>query len=632
MSVWKRRFITDVGEIAGKILLQNNKPDPRLSTHSFPKSKHETDLAFSDVIKKLPKYDKDPNLIVLSIPKILKKLQFLRRTNEDKSFFTLLEKISSSDATWFNKFNDTVKLPSNSNIASAFYNELIFMLYKKSLSLSINKNPEEVIIMGKFAIHLLKSYQVPKPKQIDIKSLHRLLQLVVKTRSVGYVYGALALLKSPCLNLPKQSISFLNDITLLEFFCETKQHLKLISKLNELFRVNIHEKPSKKQITLYFPVLIKIIKNLIMNGYTAPAIMVVTYLNSCDEKIFTEHEIISLLELSEKFENKGLTLILRNLQGVVPKENTEFYLGKSNMPFSDYMVEISKVMDNPFSIYGTKYYDSLMCMLSSKKLKYSEAESLLRKATQVFISNKQLRLMTIDILLSYISHDIGYLGYLQFVRLMIHDLGLVSELMDATNTCKSSYPGLHSIFNTINSSDIEIVTTLTMFDRFIVSRHMDIHLDDYIYLLRKKNLDLLPPTIKERFICYIFYNILRKSWQEFWKDGRINFPITLKELAMETLSVEKYDEIVCDIEKLLTITPIDTLPSHLDKRFYEIFQTRFGDFETNDIKLLMKNLSVENLPSDHYLLAKDIQNSDTVNILFDDIERRMANFEDENKK
>lgn len=618
--VFEKSFKTDVGEIVLNILSRTNKEKSIIASPSIPKPKNQTDVLLSNAIRShQPKQVEHKSTdTVLSVPKVLKGLQYMRRSNNDKSFFTLLDKISSSDIRWVDRFNNEVKIDGSMCLPSEFYNELSFMLYKKSLSVSIYEYPEEVFTLAKYALRLLKVYPRSRDGHMDIKCISRCLQLVVKTRSVSYITLALTLMDQFGSKLSRELNVVMKEITVISFFAQTRQFPKLLTKIDECFSNKMFIKGIHSHHSIFKPTLMSILRGLMAEGYNKESVKLLNNLLTEGSTMFDQHDINVLLQLSERTDNQDIVVILRGLQGMSTESIEDFHLDRCDESTSDYLYSLINVK-SPMEIFGSKYYDSVQATLCLKELNVEEVKVVLKELTEKFDNDRIRMLITIDILLSYTSIFQSVENYISILNYIISDLNLSSDLFESTKLAKSKFPGLYSLFNSIVNSDVNTLSLLTSIERFFAMKNPDIsiRLEDYIFLLSKLNDNLHPEVIKTKMSRFILCCIFKQNFEGFALKGTVTIPQELKEALNKIISPEELTIFLSDLQQIIDNKESSTPTAR--PSLHELFEKNFSDSSIESIKSALANLENGNMLPASYSLAEDQKIAERINNLFDSL-------------
>lgn len=619
--LFEKSFKTDVGEIVLNILSKTNREKSILANSNFPKPKNQADVLLSNAIRSHQSKQVDHKITdtVLSVPKVLKGLQYMRRSNNDKSFFIILDRISNSDIQWVDIFNNEVKIDGNMCLPFEFYNELSFMLYKKSLSVSIYDNPEEVFTLAKYALRLLKVYPRTRDGYMDIKCINRCLQLVVKTRSVGYVSLALSLMDKYGSKLSSDLNMVLKEITVISFFAQTRQFPKLLTKLDECFSDKMFVKGIHSHHSILKSTLISILRGLMIEGYNKESVKLLDNLLLEGNAMFDQHDINVLLRLSERIDNQEIVAILKGLNGVKTTRIRDFHLDKYDGSAIDYLFSIINVK-LPMLIYGTKHYDSVQTILCLKRLDAKEVKVMLKELIERLKNDKLKRLIVIDILLSYTSKFESVENYISIVNYIIFDLKMSNDLLDSTKLTKSRFPGLYSLFNSIVCSNVHILSQVSTIQRFFDMKdpELAIRLKDYILLLGKMNDNVQSKVIKTKLRGFILYHLLKQNVEAFMLNGQFTIPQELIKVLNSNIPPDELNMFLFTVQQI--IDNKDSTHPKLSSSLYELCEKTFGVFTLESIKETLAKLENGKMLPEHYNLANDKQESERINKVFDYIE------------
>lgn len=617
---FEKSFRTDVGEIALNILFNTNKEKPVITNLNIPKNKNQTDVLLSNAKGnyRSQMHTDNNSDVTLSVPKVLKGLQYLRRSNNDKSFFTILDKMSTSDIKWVDKYNNESKVDPNMSLPPELYNELSFMLYKKSLSLSIYDDPEKVFTLARYALKLLKVYPMTRDVHINIKCINRCLQMVTKTRSVSYVSLALELVETFDAKISDDLKDTLKDITILDLFNQTKQYPKLLNKIDNCSNQRSFVKTVNLYNTIFKSTLITILKGIMVEGYTSQSVKLLKQLTSSDN-ILTTHDVNVLLPLVERLDNQEIKTILKKLQGVQLPEGADFHLDELAALPIDYIASILAIHKDPLLIYGTKHYDSIMATLYFKQLTKKESMQVLEESMERFKDNKMKRAIIIDVILSYISKFETVDNYISITNYLVKDLNATADLLNSTTLTKSRFPGLYSIFNSIAQSSENILTSMVVLQRFAGMKNVNapLRLEDCVLVLEMLNDSLQPELLKSKLKGFILHHIFIEHVKSFIVNGQFIIPQNLLDILDKTTPPEELNSIISEVQKILVDKDLSTLENGVLQNIRAILKEKYEDIDIISIEETLSTLNVDKFLPVYYNLTRDKYIAGQVSQLFD---------------
>lgn len=343
----KRHVFTDLGKIAGEVLkltkVQNDNINSIIPQRNVTKN-HDTltDVWLRDALKKKNNNLKKNNA-VLSIFIVLKTLQRLRTSDKPDLYFTLFNRIITTEIDWISMSNKNL-LPSK-ELPLEFYHELSNMLYKLSLK---KEDKYKITILAKYCLDLITNYQI-KLKKTPKKFIHEntkfyrnCIEVICSTQSVIIMEATLTLLNNA------SSSNFLKKMAFICYYNQTNQ----IPLLMEYLEDHILSGASSKfnNIEVFSSLFSKIVQKLIIFNAEEICTKLLSKLENDLNIKFSEHDYSIFNELSERYSTSNIST---KLKALYPDRTTELtFLNEinKNSNLNDIISELNNKKIDPFEV------------------------------------------------------------------------------------------------------------------------------------------------------------------------------------------------------------------------------------------------------------------------------------------
>lgn len=260
-----------VNEITGPKLRTRNQITKDITPWAPQDNKTITDKWLFDAIHKPKLYRVNfAGVVTLKVPIVLKRLQNLRSSHDSNSYFTLLNRLKTTDITWISQTGKTIAVArndiSNENyLPIEFYHELSTMLRK--ISLTTNEDSINRDLLAKYVLTLLKDYQTifhqagSEKLAPNVRFIRNCLLIIIKSKSYIYFNSALNHLSG----LKKHNLTY--NLMVLEFYVETKQLPKLMNYLRTVLLCGVEKSEKlKEDVHVFTSSILKIATFLILNN------------------------------------------------------------------------------------------------------------------------------------------------------------------------------------------------------------------------------------------------------------------------------------------------------------------------------------------------------------------------------
>lgn len=456
--VSKRELSFDVGKLARDVLIKEKSmsgPRHNAVTRMPNESDSVTDMWLKRALTK--RWDKSLEAGVrLYLPVVLKTLQRLRSSDNTKSYFTLLNKIKSSNVTWISQNGNGVG--SQQKVPIEFYHEVSNMIYR--MTLYPNNDFIDSSALASFSEELLHQYQhlmaseIVSGKQYQAKFYRNCLMVIIKSESL---FSLSAAFKS----LPSHQAG-LKLLAELSFYHQTEQFTKMLDFLHESIltkRASI----TKMQIDAFFPALFNVLRDCLINGEEEASCKLLDKLISEWNYEMDDHHFTILRELSERFAMNEALLTLARLRNDNRIEDLKEKIVQSRMSWVEYCNYIQARQMDLFK--DRMDYDYSQVILSAMNLSSQNWKHFIQQNNIPPRANESLRAFYVNSILinSASQKKIGFT--LAVLEYFIYEMHCGKDFINSHKLAGyEKHSGFHALFKSISNSSSAKLTAYTLFD------------------------------------------------------------------------------------------------------------------------------------------------------------------------
>ncbi|CDH13149.1 uncharacterized protein ZBAI_04935 [Zygosaccharomyces bailii ISA1307] len=456
-SVSKRKLSFDVGKLARDVLIKEKSlsgPRHIAATRMPNENDSITDMWLKRALTK--RWDKSlVEGVRLYLPVVLKTLQRLRSSDNTKSYFTLLNKIKSSNVTWISQNGNNVG--NRQKVPIEFYHEVSNMIYRMTLYPSNDFIDSSAL--ASFSEEILHQYQqlpasgIVSGKQYQAKFYRNCLMVIIKSESL---LSLLVAFKS----LPSHQAG-LKLLAELSFYHQTGQFTKVLDFLHESILTK-GASVTRMQIDAFFPVLFNVLRECLINGEEEVSCKLLAKLTEWNYEM-DDHHFTILRELSERFAMNKVLLTLARLRDDNRIEELKEKIVQSRMSWVEYC---NYIQARQIDLFRNKMdYDLSQVILSAMNLSPQNWKGFIRQNNIPQKANESLKAFYVNsILINSASHKkIGFT--LAVLEHFIYEMQLVKGFIDSHKLAGyEKHSGFHVLFKSISNSSSAKLTAYTLFD------------------------------------------------------------------------------------------------------------------------------------------------------------------------
>ncbi|CCE64491.1 hypothetical protein TPHA_0H02880 [Tetrapisispora phaffii CBS 4417] len=515
----KTNIASDIIGITNRVLniSKNNAPSPvsyinqNININNVDKN---TDIWIKNCLSTKIKHAKNDSITLL-IPKVLQKLQHLRTSDHNDSYFRLLAKLKATDINWVTRNNNSIG--TSVYLPIEFYNELSIML-KKLASKDVDYTTK--MALAKYSLKMIKTYNTIISDRCisnNYRFYRDCITCICNTESVLLLHETIRYFKEK--NLPE----FLTHYANLTFYHKTSEITKLLEYL-EFYIYHEKFKITADQRDLLEPIFLNVIKKLTLLNAEEESIILLKYMKKWSINI-NDHDKSVLLDLCEK---KGSFKLKKEIVSFDSMDNSQnliidWKILQSSDSVEKIMIDLNNRNINPFNSAGE--YTFLQLCFNDRDQNIEFWNQYITRNIVASTLSTPLKVLYLQSLLSYlVSSGMKFQDVLSILNYLSVDLRS-NELFLLTTNLKgmeksTSFNILFKLLERRPSAKLTSQTLLGFLEKYHNELNYTISCSNYISLFKTALSNNDTETIYYFLLKYLilegdtlYLNDAEKSWK-----------------------------------------------------------------------------------------------------------------------